>query len=80
MEATLNVNISLSINQLADMIRQLPKRERSKLDTLLQEEAEPSKEQILSQLKDDYIALQKGTLKTRPAKEFLAELKQEGYL
>lgn len=35
---------------------------------------------ILADLKSDLKALENGTLQTRPAKEFLEELKEEGYL
>jgi len=35
---------------------------------------EPTKEQILADLKQSLIELKNGTLKTRPAKEFLDEL------
>lgn len=37
-------------------------------------DVEPTKEQILADLKRSLIELQNGTLKTRPAKEFLNEL------
>ena len=73
METTLNFQIPLTFNQLAEMLRQLPKAERSRLVSVLQEE-ETSKEQILAELKEDYIALKKGTLKTRPLKDVLNEI------
>ena len=83
METTLQLNTSISLSQLAQLLReQLPAADRNQLAAMIQEDAddEPTKEQILSQLKEDYIALQNGTLKTRPANEFLAELRKEGYL
>jgi hypothetical protein len=82
MEATLQFNTSISLNQLAKLLReQLPAAQRNQLaDMIRDEDREPTKEEILTQLKEDYIALQKGTLKTRPASEFLAELRGEGYL
>ncbi len=81
METTLQFNTSISLAQLARQLReQLPAKERNELAAMIQEDEEPTKEQILTQLKEDYVALQKGTLKTRPAAEFLAELKSEGYL
>jgi len=82
MKTTLQLNTSISLSQLAKLLReQLPARERNQLAALIQEEDdEPTKEQLLTQLKEDYIALQKGTLKTRPAAEFLKELRTEGYL
>ena len=84
METTLHFDTTVSLNQLAQIIReQLTAKDRLALADMLQtdsENEEPTKEQILSQLKEDYIALQNGTLKTRPALEFLAELKSEGHL
>lgn len=87
METTLHVPASTVIlSQLAQLIReQFPATERDRLASLIQalppdDDTPPTKEQLLNQLKEDYIALQKGTLKTRPAAEFLAELEQENLL
>ena len=82
MEAILHIpTTDVSLTQLAQLIReQLPAQEREQLAALIQEEAAPTNEQFLQQLKEDYIALQKGTLKTRPAADFLAELEREGLL
>ncbi|MCE7044358.1 hypothetical protein [Dyadobacter sp. CY312] len=82
METTLHFDTSVSLSKLAQILKeQLPARDRQILADLLQEDEEaPSKEEILSRLKDDYIALQNGTLKTRPASEFLEELRREGHL
>ncbi len=80
MNATSNLNIPLTFKQIVGLVKQLPKSKRDKLVTIIQDDDEPSKEQILQNLKEDYIALQKGTLKTRPASEFLQELKDEGLL
>ena len=76
MEAVLHIpSTDISLSQLAKLIReQFPAEEREQLAHLIQEEAAPTKEQILNQLKEDYIALQKGTLKTRPLKDVLDEL------
>lgn len=75
METTLQFNTSISLAQLARQLReQLPAQERNQLAAMIQEEDEPTKEQILTQLKEDYIALQKGTLKTRLLKDVLNEL------
>jgi hypothetical protein len=38
------------------------------------DEDEPTKAQILENLKQDYIALKAGTLKTRPIEDILNEL------
>jgi hypothetical protein len=45
----------------------------------IEEEPVTSSEEILENLKKDFIALKKGTLKTTPLKDFLHELKKEGY-
>lgn len=58
----------------------LAKRLKVKFREQTQIDDEPTKEEILQQLKEDYVALQKGTLKTRPVSDFLAELKKEGLL
>jgi hypothetical protein len=47
---------------------------RLKAKFIEQPEAEPTKEQILQQLGEDYKALQNGTLKTRSLKDVLNEL------
>lgn len=78
MENTINFNIPLSFQQLVDLVRQLPRPEREKLVTVIREEdlddEEPTKAQILENLKQDYIALKAGTLKTWPLKDVLNEL------
>jgi len=75
METTLHFDTAISISRLAQIIReQLPVKERLELVTLLQDEGDPSKELILSQLREDYAALKLGTLKTRTLKEVLDEL------
>lgn len=81
METTLHVPAStVSLSQLAQLIReQFPATERDRLASLIQavpsdDDTPPTKEQLLNQLKEDYIALQKGTLKTRPLKDVLDEL------
>ncbi|SDE24480.1 hypothetical protein SAMN04487996_104149 [Dyadobacter soli] len=38
------------------------------------EDEEPTKEQILADLKEDLVALKNGTLETRPVKDILNEL------
>jgi hypothetical protein len=77
MENTINFTIPLSFQQLVDLVRQLPRQEREKLVTVIQDEQledEPTKAEILENLKQDYIALKAGTLKTRPFKDVLNEL------
>ncbi|MCE6990385.1 hypothetical protein [Dyadobacter sp. CY323] len=78
MKATTNPNSTLSFQQLTDLVLQLPKIEREKLASVLQEEIrrdkEPLKSKILDEIKQDLVALKKGTLKTRPIKDVLNEL------
>jgi hypothetical protein len=77
MENTINFTIPLSFQQLVDLVRQLPRQEREKLVTVIQDEQledEPTKAEILENLKQDYIALKAGTLKTRPIQDILNEL------
>ena len=75
MATTLQFNIPLTTIQLADLIRkQLPKEEQLQLVRMLQEEQEPTKETILSNLREDLTALKNGTLKTRPISDLLNEI------
>jgi len=76
MEARIQITASLILSELASQIkRHFSARERESLARLSQDEdLEPTTDQILSDIKEDYIALQKGTLKTRPAQDFLNEL------
>ncbi len=78
MNASSNYSIPLTFKQIVGLVKQLPKAKQEKLFTLVRDEKETSKEEILQNLKDDYIALQNGTLVTIPLSEFLDELKQEG--
>ena len=76
METTFQLNTSISLSRLAKLLReQLPVQARHELAAMIQADDDaPTKEQILTQLKEDYIALQKGTLKTRLLKDVLNEL------
>ena len=74
MNATSNLNIPLTFNQIVGLVKQLPRSKQEKLVSLIKEEEATTKEQILHNLKEDYIALQKGTLITRPLKDVLNEL------
>ncbi len=58
----------------------LAKRLKVKYEEQIIDEDAPTKEEILRQIQEDYIALKKGTLKTRPFADFMAELKDEGLL
>ena len=75
MNATMQLSIPLTTNQLADLIRkQLPREEQLRLATMIQEEQEPTKEAVLSSLHEDLTALKNGKLKTRPIRELLNEV------
>jgi len=84
MQNSVHFSTSISLSQLALQLRnQLSYKDRTKLVKLLQseeDEKEPTSEKILKNLKEDYDALKKGTLKTRPAIDFLKELEKEGLL
>lgn len=56
----------------------LTKRLKVKYEEQVIDENAPTKEEILRQIQEDYIALKKGTLKTRPLTDIMAELKDEG--
>ena len=87
MEAILNSHIPLSIDELADLIRdQLPVQERLKLAQLLTDEVnpseededdEPTKEQIIEEIKQavrEVNLAKKGHLQLPTLNEFLNEL------
>ena len=87
MEATLNFHIPLSIDELADLIKdQLPVQERLKLAQLLTDEVnpseededdEPTKEQIIEEIKQavrEVNLAKKGRLQLPTLNEFLNEL------
>lgn len=78
METSVNLNVALSFEQLLGLIRQLSRQEQVELVSVLRgeivENDEPSKEQILADLKEDLIAFKNGTLKTRPIEDILNEL------
>ena len=85
MEAILNFHIPLSIDELADLIKdQLPVQERLKLAQLLtdevnpsEEDEEPTKEQIIEEIKQavrEVNLAKKGHLQLPTLNEFLNEL------
>jgi TusA-related sulfurtransferase len=76
MQTSLNVNLSLSFYQLVELARQLPKKERAELASILIDD-EPSKEQILQGLREaiEEVNLAKqGKIKLKSAREFINEL------
>ena len=76
MSATLQLNIPLTTNELATLIRtQLSKDERLKLVSLLQtDDEELSTAEIVENFRQDVTALKQEKLKTRPLQELLDEL------
>ncbi|NBB21425.1 hypothetical protein GVN20_18810 [Runella sp. CRIBMP] len=75
--AHLTTNITLTFNQVAELTRQLPKSDRLRLVTLLQEHDEPSKEQLLQDLREaiEEVNLAKeGKVKLKSARDFIDEL------
>lgn len=84
METTLNYNIPLSVNELADLIRdKFPRKERLKLVKLLQKEPtedtyeEPTKEQLMEEIREavrEVNLIKQGKMKSRPIQELLDEL------
>ncbi|TAF94298.1 MAG: hypothetical protein EAZ32_17300 [Cytophagia bacterium] len=84
MEATLNLNLPLSVNELANFIREkLPTKDRLKLVQLLtiempeSNEDEVSKQQLIAEVKQavrEVNLVKQGKLVARPVKELLDEL------
>jgi TusA-related sulfurtransferase len=76
MQTSLNVNLSLSFHQLVELARQLPKKERAELASILIDD-EPSKEQILQGLQaaiEEVNLAKQGKIKLKSAREFINEL------
>ena len=76
MQTSLNVNLALSFHQLVELARQLPRKERVELASILIDD-EPSKEQILQGLKEaieEVNLAKKGKIKLKSAREFINEL------
>ncbi|TAE38523.1 MAG: hypothetical protein EAZ50_07665 [Runella slithyformis] len=84
MEATLNLNLPLSVNELANFIREkLPTKDRLKLVQLLtiempeSNEDEVSKQQLIAEVKQavrEVNLVKQGKLVARPVEELLDEL------
>jgi hypothetical protein len=69
-----NTSIQFTFQQLTELAKQLPKKERLKLVAILQEEDEPSKEEILNNIRQGFEEMQlikEGKLKTKPLTDFL---------
>ncbi len=78
METTLNLNLALTFEQVADLARQLPPPERQKLAELLQDDDEPvTKAQLIEEIREavrDVKLAKQGKLKLPTLQEFLDEL------
>ncbi len=76
METTLN--IPLTVSQLATLLRQqLPKKDRQKLISLLQDEEELTKTELKAEIRQavqEVNLIKKGKLKARPIQDLLDEL------
>ena len=73
----LTADITLTFSQLAELVLQLPKPERLRLVSILQDGDEPSKEQILKDIREaiEEVNLAKqGKIKLKSAREFINEL------
>lgn len=79
MEKSLNfsTNIQLTISQFIDLAKQLPKKERAKLASILVEDDVMTKEELVSKIKEglEEVKLYKeGKIKLKSARELLNEL------
>jgi hypothetical protein len=80
METTLNFNtsIQLTLSQLVDLVRQLPKKERVQLASILIEEDDfMSKKELSLKIKEglqDAKLHKEGKIKLRTLSEFLADV------
>jgi len=77
MESTININILLTVNQLAEVIRQLPKKEKAKLREILNEDEILTKEQIFEKIKEglnDVKMHKEGKIKLETLEDFLANV------
>lgn len=80
MERTLklNTNIQVTVSQIVDLARQLPKKERLQLASILIEEEDfISKDELLFKIKEgleDVKLLKEGKIKLRTLDDFLADV------
>lgn len=78
MESTVNINIPLTVNQLAEVIRQLPKKEKAKLRQILNEDEEAlTKVEVVKKIKeglDDVKLHKEGKVKLETLEDFLADV------
>jgi hypothetical protein len=78
MESVFNLNIPLTINELATILKkQLPKQDRQTLAHLLQDEEELSMVQLKAEIRQAVVEMnlvKKGKLQARPVQDLLDEL------
>ena len=78
MENTVNVNIPLTVNQLAEAIRQLPKKEKVKLREILSEDDNTlTKAEVVEKIKeglDDVRLHKEGRIKLESLEDFLSNV------
>lgn len=78
MPVTTNIYLPLQFNQLIDLLKALPEKEKKKIiNVLKQEDEEPSKEKILegiSQAVKEINLVKAGKLKARDARALINEL------
>ena len=77
MESIININIPLTVNQLAEVIRQLPKKEKAKLRQILDNEETLTKAEVVGTIKeglDDVKLHKKGKIKLETLEDFLADV------
>lgn len=77
MESTININIPLTVNQLAEVIRQLPTKEKARLREILNEDEILTKEQIVEKIKEglnDVKMHKEGKIKLETLEDFLANV------
>jgi hypothetical protein len=81
--ANINTNIQLTFNQITDIAKQLPKKQKAKLVSILvkenevEEEEEMTKAELIANIKEalEEVKLHKeGKIKLRTLKEFLEDV------
>jgi hypothetical protein len=78
MDSILNFNIPLTITELATLLRrQLPEKDRYELVEMLQNDGEPTKQQLKVEMKQaikELNLVKQGKLKARPIEDLLNEI------
>ncbi len=77
MENTILINIPLTVTQLAEVIRQLPKKEKTKLREILNEDKTLTKEEVVEKIKEglnDVKMHKEGKIKLETLEDFLSDV------